>query len=183
MLPEGWYHVAGDATGTRRYWDGTEFVGLPQRNAELNRRAGFVRPDNSSRWRLAGVLTRAVALLIDYGAPVVIIIGIAGSFGVANPGTDLEMWRTSTDLIIAIGAGLLFNQVVLVGLTGRSLGRILMGTRVVDARDRERSPGIVRALIRFVVLWPGIVVSGAMVLLGKRRVLHDLAAGTSVIYV
>lgn len=182
-LPVGWYPVAGDPPGTRRYWDGSSFVGDPERDASEGRRAGFARTGSATSWRRAGVVSRAIAAIVDYGAPLVIVVGIAMSWGVESPGFDLQRWIDSRALLAAVVATIVVNQVVLVGFFGRSLGRILLGLRVVDARDRNRSPGIVRALLRFLVLLPGLPISALMLFFGGRRTLHDVAATTAVIYV
>ena len=74
---------------------------------------------------MAGWITRALDLLIDVAAPVVIITGIAAALGATHPGSDLDTWRESTGIIAAIAAFWFFNRVVLVGLAGRSLGHVV----------------------------------------------------------
>ena len=82
-----------------------------------------------------------------------------------------------------MAAFLIVNQVVLVGLFGLSLGRILFGMRVVNMRNRDKPPGLARALLRAVLRLPTLPVTVLFFLLGRRQGLHDLAAGTAVVYV
>lgn len=181
-LPAGWYPVAGDPPGTNRYWDGEAFTTGPKRNANARSRAGFAKPNTATKWKHANFVSRAVSALIDYGAPVAIVVGIANGMGVGFPGRSLSAWTDEPRLLMAIGITILVNSVVLVGLFGVSLGRILMGLRVVDARNRDRSPGLARALLRFLLVVPTIPATAMVFLLGQRRGVHDLAAGTTVVY-
>jgi uncharacterized RDD family membrane protein YckC len=181
-LPEGWYQVAGDPAGTRRFWDGDQFIGNPEVVSVSSRRSGFVRTDSSARLRMAGWFTRGLSLVIDIAAPVVIITGIASALGATHPGSDPDAWREATGIIAAIGAFWFVNRVVLVGLAGRSLGHVLVGVRVVRERDRTRAPGLIAALLRALVMLPTLPLSTAMFFFNKRRAVHDLVAGTVVIY-
>lgn len=181
-LPAGWYPVSGDPPGTTRYWDGDAFTTGPKRDQNARSRAGFIKPNSAARWRMASLVSRAISALIDYGAPVAIVLGIANGMGVTMPGRSLESWTSEPELMATIGATIFMNSVVLVGLFGVSLGRILMGLRVVDIRNRDRSPGLLRALLRFALLVPAIPGTAMMFVLGKRKGVHDLAAGTAVVY-
>lgn len=181
-LPEGWYPVAGDPAGTFRFWNGEQFVGNPEAAPGAVRRSRAVRTDGSARWRMASGFPRAVALLIDLAAPVVIITGMAAALGIDHPGTDLEAWREATDIATAIGVFWIVNRVLLLGTLGRSMGLFLTGLRVVRAQDRNRAPGIVAALVRMLVMFPAVPVSVALFFFGRRRALHDFAARTCVIY-
>lgn len=181
-LPAGWYPVTGDPPGTTRYWDGGTFTTGPRRNVNARNRAGFVKPNSATKWRMASFISRVIAAIIDYGAPVAIVLGIANGMGVTMPGRTLDSWTAEPRLLGVIVLCILMNSVVLVGLTGVSLGRVLLGLRVVDARDKDRAPGLTRALVRFVLVGPSIVITAMMYALGKRQGLHDLAAGTAVVY-
>jgi uncharacterized RDD family membrane protein YckC len=181
-LPEGWYQVAGDPAGTRRFWDGAQFIGKPEAASGGSRRSGFVRTDTTSRLRMAGWFPRGLALVIDVAAPVVIITGIASALGATHPGSDLDAWRDATQIIAAIAGFWFVNRVVLLGLAGRSLGFVLVGARVVRDRDRTRPPGLVAALLRTVVMFPMLPLSVAMFFFNKRRAVHDLVSGTCVVY-
>ena len=181
-LPAGWYPVTGDPPGTTRYWDGGTFTTGPRRNVNAKNRAGFIKPNSATKWRMATAMSRVIAAVIDYGAPVAIVLGIGNGMGVTIPGRTLESWTNEPRLLVVIAACIVVNQVVLVGLTGLSLGRILLGLRVVDVRDKDRPPGLARALLRFVLIAPSIVVTAMLFILGKRKGLHDIAAGTAVVY-
>ncbi len=182
-LPAGWYPVSGDPSGTQRYWDGEEFSGAPKRTATARGTARFNKPSAVHKWQLANPVARLIAAVIDYGAPLVIVAGIANGMGVEVP-RDLDAAQTAdARLMGALLALYLLNQVVLVGLFGMSLGRTLLGLRVVDARTRDRPPGMVRALVRTLLIAPGLVITVFFFILGRRQGFHDLAAGTAVVYV
>ncbi|MFT4262991.1 MAG: RDD family protein [Nocardioides sp.] len=77
-------------------------------------------------------------------------------------------------------------QIALNGARGLTLGKGLMGLRNVNVRTLER-PGLLRALLRVVVIWaPAVVVVGPVVVLltplwdpsGRNRGWQDLAAQT-----
>ena len=181
-LPAGWSPVSGDPPGTTRYWDGGDFTTSPKRNANNRTSAGFIKPNSATRWRMATVLSRSVAGIIDYGAPVAIVLGIANGMGVTMPGRAVDSWTAEPTMLAVIAGVILVNQVILVGLWGMSLGKVLLGIRVVNARDIARAPGLTRALIRFVLLAPSVVITAALFALGTRKGFHDVAAGTAVIY-
>ncbi len=182
-LPAGWYRVSGDPDGTQRHWDGEEFSGGPKRPAGARKTARFNKPNAVHKWQLANPVARIIAAVIDYGAPLVIVAGIANGMAVEVPGT-LEEAQTADPRLMGALLGLyLINQVMLVGLFGVSLGRTLLGLRVVDAQTRDRPPGLVRALLRLVLIVPGLVITIFFFILGRRQGFHDLAAGTAVVYV
>lgn len=182
-LPAGWYPVSGDPDGTQRYWDGEEFTTAPKRNPGARQRAGFAKPNSAAKWRQATVVSRVAAAIIDYGAPIVIVAGIANTLGVDIPEATVAGWTAEPRMMGAIIACWVVNQIALVGLFGVSLGRILLGLRVVDARDKDRSPGVLRALIRTALIVPTLAITIVMLVLGRRQGFHDLVAGTAVIYV
>ena len=181
-LPAGWYPVAGDPSGTHRYWDGEVFTTGPKRDINSRAKSGFAKPNSATKWRMATLMSRMIAGVIDLGAPVAIVLGIANGLGYAMPGTSLESWSDSPGLLAVILSVLIANEVFRVGFWGMSLGRTLLGLRVVDYRDKDRAPGLARAAARFVLAVPGIPVSAVLIILGKRRGLHDFATGTAVVY-
>ena len=89
---------------------------------------------------------------------------------------------------IAMAAGMIVAaayEVLLTGLFGQTLGKRLLGIRVVSKASGE-PPGIARALVRFLVLWSVWMLTVAALLMiyidkERRQGLHDLAAGTAVI--
>ena len=76
--------------------------------------------------------------------------------------------------------GVLFvESVVLVALTGQTLGMKVTGLQVLRLKDETRVPGLVPALIRTVPLLATLGLVGFFTRDG--RGLHDLAAGTVVV--
>jgi uncharacterized RDD family membrane protein YckC len=69
-------------------------------------------------------------------------------------------------------------------LTGRSLGKALMGLRIVCVDGS--SFGFVRSFVRFAGYWASAIPFGLGFLMalfdGRRRTLHDRLAGTIVVY-
>lgn len=76
-------------------------------------------------------------------------------------------------------AVLAVEHVLLVALTGQTLGMRLMGLKVLRFKDITRPPGFLPALIRTVPLLLTLGLTGFFTKEG--RGLHDLAAGTVVI--
>jgi len=76
--------------------------------------------------------------------------------------------------------GVLFAEhVLLVALTGQTLGMRLMGVKVVRLQDVTRPPGFLTALTRTVPLLLTVGLAGFFTRDG--RGLHDLAAGAVVV--
>ena len=76
--------------------------------------------------------------------------------------------------------GVLFAEhVLLVALTGQTLGMRLMGVKVVRLKDVTRPPGLLTALTRTVPLLLTVGLAGFFTRDG--RGLHDLAAGAVVV--
>ncbi len=182
-LPAGWYPVSGDPEGTQRYWDGASFTTGPKVGGTRARRHGFNPVASTSTWRLAGPIARAVAGFVDVFAPLVIMVGLANATGVGLPEPDAHQWAAERNLLIALGSWIVLNHVLLVGLFGTSLGKILLGLRVVDRRTRTQPPGLARALLREVLLVPCLIGTVALFGYGRREGLHDIIAGTAVVYV
>lgn len=134
-----------------------------------------------------GVVTRGVALLIDAALLTVISSFVTGGAGlVLSLFTDLD----TTDTPAIIGA--LSSWALLVAgyfvlcwsASGQTLGMRLMGLRVRRAGD-DAPPSIPRALIRFLSMSAtGPLLISVLVILfqPRRRGLHDLIAGTVVLY-
>lgn len=180
-LPKGWYSVAGDPNGTQRYWDGEEFTTSPRKNPN-NRRRGFLAPASTSKWRMAGPIARAVAGFVDYAGTAVVLIGLGNATGIGMPEPNADAWVAEQNLILALAGWIVINHVILVGFFGVTLGKILLGLRVVDQRSKSHPPGLLRALVRQIMLPPGLLISPALFLFGRRDGFHDMVAGTSVVY-
>jgi uncharacterized RDD family membrane protein YckC len=112
---------------------------------------------------------RAFAFLIDIVASAL----VAGLVVVAvhNP--------TPTDRQLAAYTTLFFESVLLVALTGQTLGMRLMSLKVLRIKDETRPPGVVAALVRTVPLLATVGLAGFFTRDG--RGLHDLAAGSVVV--
>jgi uncharacterized RDD family membrane protein YckC len=139
------------------------------------------------RGRRAGFVTRAIAYSIDAfiviaGVPT-ILYGIAVVQGLLRLDTpsyppDIPDWLSST-------ISVLWTFWYFVGLwwaTGRTIGDVVMGVRVVSRR-RQRV-GIIAASVRWWVMIGTLFVIGPVwLMLSKSRLgLHDRAARTQVVY-
>jgi uncharacterized RDD family membrane protein YckC len=147
-----------------------------------------VAPDvDELQGRRAGFVTRAIAYSID---SVIVILGVpAVLFGLAvvqgmlhleapSYPPDIPDWVTAT-------ISVLWTFWYFVGLwwaTGRTIGAVIMGIRVVG-RKKEHV-GIVKATIRWwVMVFTLFLVGEVWLLFAKSRLaLHDRAARTQVIY-
>jgi uncharacterized RDD family membrane protein YckC len=128
---------------------------------------------------------RVVATIIDG-----IIFGIISSilaqiFGTPNSSSGMDITRLKTG-----GSGVLLVIVVLYyvlmeGLTGRTVGKLVTGIRVVDeATGRSPSLGqaVLRTLLRIIDGLLGYLVGFIVVLASdRRRRLGDMAAKTSIV--
>jgi uncharacterized RDD family membrane protein YckC len=132
----------------------------------------------------AGLVTRAIALLVDAAVINVIAaitgaaIGLIGSLlGVDNLGIAAAL--TGGFLWLA-WTGLYFIAFWLV--TGQTPGDRLLGIRIVPAEEHRL--GIVRASLRFVVMMLALIPLGAgfvtVLFDDRRRGPHDMAGGTVV---
>jgi uncharacterized RDD family membrane protein YckC len=121
---------------------------------------------------MASFSARAAAFAVDVLLAGV-VSGMINAF-VSNP--------TGTQRQVAAYAVLGLEHVLLVALTGQTVGMRLMSLRVVHLADRERpAPGLVTALLRTV---PLLVTAGLAAFFGRDgRGLHDMLAGSAVVRV
>jgi len=131
----------------------------------------------------AGIVTRSVAIMIDGGLlaltstimTAVVGLGLAVFFGV-------DPTNTTTALGWTVLASTYFT--LCWAAAGQTLGMRLMGLRVVRASGATLTVG--RALLRTVLLavFVGPLFLGLLLVLvhPRRRAVHDLLAGTVVIY-
>jgi uncharacterized RDD family membrane protein YckC len=181
-LPAGWYPVANDPPGTHRYWDGKTFTTAPQRNPNA-RVSGLRSASVIGENEIGGLVNRGIAWMIDSFAPLLIIAGLANATGIGLGHPENIAQLDYQSFAVALVAFTVINHVLLAGLTGKTLGKIVVGMRIVRADTRE-APGVPRALLRHVV-WAvpfAIVINVAMMVLGNRRTLNDVIAGTVVVY-
>ena len=136
----------------------------------------------------AGLATRAVGLAVDVAiAQVIVFSGGAVLALVASlVGGDLHFETLGRILAGLAWAGVVASYFVLFWSTvGQTPGMRLMGLRVQDASGAH--PGVVRSIVRLIGLALCIIplFAGFLPVLvdDRRRGLHDMLAGTVVVYV
>ncbi|SKB09541.1 MULTISPECIES: RDD family protein [Aeromicrobium] len=112
---------------------------------------------------------RLVALLIDWVIASFSAVALFGWTGVRFPPDGIR------DQLIINGV-FVVEVAILVGLTGFSIGKRIMGLRLINPDGRPI--GVLRALLRTVLL---SLVIPAIVMTDDKRGLHDLAAGSKVV--
>lgn len=154
-------------------WTGTWLQGPGVTLGELRNpdswpgsRLGLPRAGSGS---VAPFGVRAMGFAID-------IVASALAAGLVT--AQLEHPGTLTRQLIPYGV-LLVEQVILVALTGQTLGMRMMGTKVVRLKDVTRPPGLVAALARAVPLLLTVGLAGFFTRDG--RGVHDLLAGCAVL--
>ena len=112
---------------------------------------------------------RLVALLIDWVIASLSAVALFGWAGVRFPPAGIR------DQLILNGV-FVVEVAILVGLTGFSIGKRIMGLRLINPDGRPI--GVPRALLRTLLL---SLVIPAIVMTDDKRGLHDLAAGSKVV--
>lgn len=133
----------------------------------------------------AGFPTRVTADFIDIGLIAVAYVAMLVGLGIARylvDGKSLSIPSPSPAVTLAVTwtiAGLYFFGAY-VG-TGRTVGKQLMGVRVVNTKGRRVRPlpALVRVLI---VLYLGVPSMLWILISRKNAALHDIAARTAVLY-
>lgn len=148
-----------------------------------------VEPDRdvSLQGHYAGIVTRVAAFVIDVLVAVT-LFAIAGQVieyvASALIGDEVALSNAPTVSIIAMAVWLLFYFAYPIAAGGRTLGMALVGLEVVtkDGSDVSGKRAVVRTIflpLSLIFLLIGIL----MILLNRdRRALHDLIAGTCVVY-
>ena len=135
----------------------------------------------------AGIMTRAAAFVIDIGI-IVLSFAVAGQaldyLVTAVFDADFSLKTTSfvPDVALVVWAVVYFAYPVALG--GRTLGMSILGLKVVRAdgshvNGRHATLRVIALPLSFLLLWFGILL---IVLRRDRRALHDLIAGTAVVY-
>ena len=132
--------------------------------------------------RPAGFWLRAVAAAIDFGVFFVVLLSFR-VIGARVWGGDIEnaaSFRSLASFFTVVFAGA--YTTVLHSLAGQTIGKMIVGVRVVGGDDAP--PPFGAALLRFLAYFAsaapltlGFVMAG---LRGDKRALHDLIAGTRV---
>jgi uncharacterized RDD family membrane protein YckC len=143
------------------------------------------------RWRLLNSYAGAVSRLIGYVIDSVVVTGsfALGAFVfeyVASTVLPVEVDLSDTPIVagiaLAIWAFTYFTYSL--AATGRTVGKAIIGTRVVRADGTDLRTG--RAALRVLVTPLSLILLGIPLLLvvlrADRRALHDLIAGTCEIY-
>jgi uncharacterized RDD family membrane protein YckC len=112
---------------------------------------------------------RLVALLIDWLIASLSAVALFGFVGVRFPPQGIG------DQLIINGV-FLVEVAILLGLVGFSIGKRIMGLRLINAAGVPI--GVPRALLRTLLL---SLVVPAIIMTEDKRGLHDLAAGSKVI--
>ncbi len=154
-------------------WTGTWLSGPEVTLGELRnpdswpgKRLGLPREGSGS---IAPFSTRAFAFAIDL-VVAALASGLVNAF-VQDP--------TGTQRQVAAYSVLALEHVILVALTGETLGMRLMDLKVLRLADVSRPPGLVSAVLRTVPLLLTAGLAGFFTRDG--RGVHDLAAGCAVV--
>lgn len=157
----GWYYAHGDPPGTQRYWDGELWRGEPVPVPNANPpgpgigqwdNAGFAAAAHEPQYVYQSNLPREVPVipldqLASYGRRALgAIVDLAlwlPAFIVVGATADDNDQITSTGETIGIillgvtALAQIANLWILQGITGRSLGKMVAGTQIVQDKDRE----------------------------------------------
>jgi uncharacterized RDD family membrane protein YckC len=141
----------------------------------------------SLQGKYAGFASRFAAFAVDMGVSVgVFLLALAAVSFAARvlTGTDVTWHRGDTWVIIAYAVWAFIYFAYSWAASGRTAGMALFGVRVVrdDGSDVSGRRAVVRTLaLPLSFLFLGLGFTG--ILLGdRRRALHDVIAGTAVIY-
>lgn len=143
----GWYPAQGDPPNTHRYWDGQQWVGEPQHIggpplASPPPAYGSAVPT----LRFAPMGRRFVAFLID-NSPYLLGFLLA----IVAP-QDSPLAGLGGLLFLIWFLSVIGNMIAYQGITGHSIGKKLMGMRIVHT-EQAMAPGVGRVFGRLIVAW------------------------------
>ncbi len=118
--PPGWYYADGDPPGTHRYWDGAQWQGGPQAVPSPSGMVGYGEP---GRARHASPGSRFLAYLVDVGVVIGIYVFIIAFTFVSEVFLVLGL--------LGLFGWVVFNFVILQGRTGQTIGRRVLGIKIV----------------------------------------------------
>jgi uncharacterized RDD family membrane protein YckC len=140
----------------------------------------------SHRGEYAGFVTRAVALVIDL---VIISGGILFGNGIITLIAEFLQMEGAFVIEVArfIGLQFVFPFAYFVGLTGlfdQTIGKVLMGLRVIkaDGSHMDLRTATWRFLLNIIGVGPVFLGYLWVLVDNRRRAWHDILAGTYVIY-
>ena len=211
QTPPGWYHGQGDPPGTKRWWDGADWIGDPQL-------LGDVTTTNADGGTAAPVGRRVIAKLIDWAVImlamvplVVVVLNRLDLDALPDPESSefqgaledqlvdvLEGSGGSFVLTLVLMAIAMLWEVVWIGATGTTLGKKIMGLRIRNVKTGDMPPGWLAALLRnllrilavqplipaigFIVTIIAVPVSLVMLFVHpQKRTVLDLIASTEVV--
>jgi len=141
----------------------------------------------AAQGRYAGIVTRLVGFLIDV-VSIMVLFALGGRLleyllGVLL-GHQVAFSDSSQEAEMAFGVWTFLALAVPLAIWGRTIGMSIVGLHAVRADGRPLGAG--RAVIRTLVLPLSFVLLGVgfllIVLRPDRRALHDLLAGSAVVY-
>jgi uncharacterized RDD family membrane protein YckC len=141
----------------------------------------------SFQGHFAGAASRFTAYVVDIGAASgVFVLAVAGATFVASVivGHSVSWSRTNTIIEVAYFLWLFIYFAYCWAASGKTFGMAMLGVRVVaaDGADATARQAVVRTLalpLSFLLFGLGFI---GILLQRDRRALHDLIAGTAVIY-
>lgn len=138
----GWYHAGGDPPGTHRYWDGERWVGGAQPVPPVH--GVSIDGQGHGRFDVAGPWRRLWARFVDFALAAALAIAVAAAVGLSDstlsPGAEVGL------VLAGFGAYTTY-EALMIAARGATLGKAVLGLRVVDQRSGER-PGFARAWAR-----------------------------------
>ena len=150
-MQPGWYYAQGDAPGTQRYWDGTQWVGSPQLVGQPAGGVAVAGGGQPAEW-----VQRLLAYLINWAIMVGIIIGgaiLGAILGAVNEGLGVTVTVLA---VVGWAAFALYEFVYRQGTTGQTIGKSQQKIKLVKD-DTGQPPGVGLALGRMIIaslLWP-----------------------------
>lgn len=135
----------------------------------------------------AGFVSRSIAFAIDLGLITIVIVGASSLVQLIGLLLPKWIWLTAA-LPVVITAVVSFIPLtyffLTVGIAGQTLGKALMGIRIVDAGGGRLS--LARSLIRtfaYLVSLIPLLMGFLWILIDRdRRAWHDLISGSRVVY-
>ena len=143
--------------------------------------------DVSLQGHYAGIVTRVAAFAIDVlvAAALFTLGGSVVEYLLSSLlGRDVSLSDAQVVSAVALGVWLLIYFAYSVAVGGRTLGMALVGLEVVTKEGRH--VGVGRAVLRTICIPLSLVLLAIGILMilidRRRRGLHDLIAGTAVVY-